>query len=103
MGIMAKAISGKDYVPSKRYMGDLTILFWKKDEIYVKGASGIILFHRWFSNVRGFYKNSWEPFQKALKHRNGMTMTQIMILARNYEIDFMVTNRWPEGGNNGKL
>lgn len=97
MGVMAKAISGKDYVPTVRHTNGLTILFYKKDEILVKGPSGTILFHRWFSNVRGFYKNNWEPFQKALKNRDGLTMIQIMVLARKLEIDSMVTYRWPEG------
>lgn len=97
MGIVARAISKDEYVPTVRHIDGLTILFYKKDEIWVKGTSGNIIFHRWFSNTRGFYKSHWEPFQKALKHKNGLVLTDVLILARKYEIDYMVSHRWPEG------
>ena len=81
---------------ARRKVGDLEIIFYETHRIYVKYKYGIILCTREFVKERGFYKNNWRPFYRALLRKNIIDMAIIRTLADVMEIDILTATAMPD-------
>lgn len=79
-----------------RKVGDLTIVFYDKETIYVKdNGHGWAVFHRWFA-PRGSYSGGWKQFRHLLLYEKRITYAHCYRLAFRWEIASRANVRAPD-------
>lgn len=83
-----------DFQKQVRYVNGITILFYSKESIYAQKGINKIVCNRWLNTYKGSYKNSWSPFQSALKKSKHIeSLSDIILLAKKYDVNVMGTSR----------
>lgn len=82
-----------------RKVGDLTIVFYSKDSIYVKDAiHGWTVFHRWFA-PRGSYTRGWKQFRNLLLYVKHIDYNHCYRLAFRWDIQSRANVKGPNLSN----
>lgn len=82
-----------------RRVGDLTIVFYDKENIFVKdNKHGWTVFHRWFA-PRGSYNGGWRQFRHLLLYNKSITYNHCYRLAFRFEIQSVANVKGPELSN----
>ena len=75
---------------------DLTIIFYDKENIYIKDNShGWTVFHRWFA-PRGSYGGGWKQFRHLLLYEKNITFAHCYRLAFRWDIQSQANVREPD-------
>lgn len=69
----------REFRPYVRHYDGLTVLFYKKDTIYLLDSTHETVIHRWW-NVRNSY-TSWKRLCRSYKYRKSLTYGQALGLA----------------------
>lgn len=69
----------REFRPYVRHYDELTVVFYKKDTIYLLDSTHKTIIHRWWS-VRNSYTR-WKRLCRAYKYRKGMNYGQALGLA----------------------
>ena len=84
--------SAKQYV---RRVGDILIVFWSKDTIYVMSGSQRFIINRWFDTRRVY--REWKGMCDSLKRRNNLDLTDIRQLAITHGFQICGFTKLPDG------
>lgn len=75
---------------------DLTIVFYDKENIYIKDDNhGWTVFHRWFA-PKGSYTGGWQQFRHLLLYEKKITFDHCYRLAFRYDIPSQASVRPPK-------
>ena len=69
----------REFRPYVRHYDELTVLFYKKDTIYLLDSTHKTIIHRWWS-VRNSYTR-WKRLCRSYKYRKSITYGQALGLA----------------------
>lgn len=91
-----KHIGESQFARRYREVGELTIYFKSKDEVYVTDGKTSALFERWWDG-RFVYKDKWKPFCHELTRKNTLeTVWDIYKLANKYGVIGHTVGSFPE-------
>lgn len=77
-------------------VNDLTIIFYDKENIYIKDANHEwTVFHRWFA-PRGSYMGGWKQFRNLLLYEKRITFDHCYRLAFRWDIQSRANVRPPD-------
>lgn len=83
-----------DYVIARR-VGDILIIFYDYQTIYVVYKKSVVIFHRWFVKQRGFYGCNWTKFVDCIKKRKRIGFAKLFSIARQYDVTYQSTTKLP--------
>lgn len=83
----SKCTATREFQPTIRYVGDVVVFFRDKHTIIVKQGSTMVIFHRWFERHTNDFKQSWQPFCRALMSNKKLSLYECYRLANKCGID----------------
>lgn len=79
-----------------RELGEITIIFYDSQSIYVFDKTGHgVIFHRWFA-PRGSYGTYWRDFRRRMLRRKNLTMVRCHEIAAEYDIQSVCATYRPK-------
>lgn len=86
----------QDFKRCYREINGFTIVFYKKDTVYIKSPTTLAVYHCWWE-TRPYYKTKhWQIFTLGLKRQNELDQLQINTLAARHMVTVQAARGMPE-------